>query len=156
GLREAIVKAIDWQSIPETTSPLLYHQMKQEILTLRDSGLALIRVAELKQRMEMALPGEKIKLAELETVVSLLSGPGMIQRLEFGGFVLLLPEVLSRYASALVRKVRRHPQEMGCIREDEMLAGELDYQDFTRLPVEDEGVVLLALLETVVSRAWCL
>ena len=155
-LREAIVRAIDWKSIPETTSPALYHRMKQEILSLRDSGLVLIRLAELKQRMEMTLRGENFELAQLETVVSLLSGPGMIQRLDFGGFMLLRPEVLSRYAAAVVRKVRKHPQELGCIREDELLAGNLDYQDFQRLPPEDEAVVLRTLLETFVSRAWCL
>ena len=155
-LRDAIVKAIDWKNIPETTSPALYHRMKQEILSLRDSGLVLIRLAELKQRMEMALRGEDFELGELQAVVSLLAGPGMIQRLDFGGFILLRPEVLSRYAAAVVRKVRKHPQELGCIREDELLAGDLDYQDFQRLPRDDEAVVLRALLETFVSRAWCL
>ena len=77
-LREAIVQAIDWQSIPETTSPALYHRLKQEILSLRDSGLVLIRLGELKQRMEMTLRGQGFKLAELEAVVALLAGPGMI------------------------------------------------------------------------------
>ena len=52
--------------------------------------------------------------------------------------------------------MRKHPQEMGCIREDELLAGDLDYQDFKRLPREDEAVVLRTLLETFISRAWCL
>ncbi|NTU43103.1 MAG: DUF4365 domain-containing protein, partial [Nitrospirales bacterium] len=47
-------------------------------------------------------------------------------------------------------------KEMGCLREDELLAGDLDYQDFKRLPREDEEVVLRTLLETFVSRAWCL
>ncbi len=155
-LREAIVKAIDWKSIPETTSPALYHRLKQEILSLRDTGLVLIRLAELKQRMEMTLRDTNFELAELEAVVSLLAGPGIIQRLDFGGFILLRPEVLSRYAAAVVRKVRKHPQELGCIREDELLAGDLDYQDFKRLPREDEAVVLRTLLETFVSRAWCL
>ncbi len=110
--------------------------------------------------------------------MSLLAGPGMIQRLDFGGFILLRPEVLSRYAAAVVRKVRKHPQDLvldptaltrpsgtlshsrgrgtGCLREDELLAGDLDYQDFKRLPREDEAVVLRTLLETFISRAWCL
>jgi hypothetical protein len=37
-----------------------------------------------------------------------------------------------------------------------LLTGDLDYQDFKRLPVEDETVVLRTLLETFISRAWCL
>lgn len=155
-LRAAIVGAIDWQNIPETTSPKLYHQMKQEILRLRDSGLVLIRLAELKQRLAMTLGGEDFELPQLEAVLSLLAGPGMIQRLDFGGFILLRPEVLSRYAAAVVRKVRKDPQELGCIREDDLLTGALDYQDFIRLPLEDEAVVLRTLLDTFISRAWCL
>ena len=51
-------------------------------------------------------------------------------------------EATNRYSAAVVRKVRKHPQEMGCIREDELLAGDLDCQDFKRLPREDEAVVL--------------
>jgi hypothetical protein len=130
--------------------------LKQEILHLRDSGFALIRLAELKQRMELTLLSERFELAELQTVVGLLAGPGMIERLDFGGFILLRPEVLSRYAAAVVRKVRKHPQELGCIREDELLAGILDYQDFERLPPDDEIVILRTLHETFISRAWCL
>jgi hypothetical protein len=130
--------------------------MKQEILSLRDSGLVLIRLAELRLHMEMTLRGEDFELPELEAVVRLLAGPGMTQHLDFGGFILLRPEVLSRYAAAVVRKVRKHPQEMGCIREDELLAGDLDYHDFKRQPREDKMVVLRTLLETFISRAWCL
>lgn len=66
------------------------------------------------------------------------------------------PEVLTRYAAALVRKVRGHPQEMGCISEDDLLAGNLDYQGFRRLPATNEAEILRQLHETVVSRAWCL
>jgi hypothetical protein len=156
GLRQAIVAAIDWETIPETTSPLLYQRMKQQILSLRDRGVVLMRLAELKQHIEMNIGGQDFTPEELEAVVDLLSGPGMIKRLHFGGFILLRPEVLSRYAAAVVRKVRQHPQEMGCMLESEMLAGDLDYQDFTRLPKEDEAVVLRTLLETLISRAWCL
>jgi small GTP-binding protein len=155
-LRDAIVEAIDWDSLPITTSLTLYHRMKEEILRLRDAGMVLIRLAELNQRLEMLLPDDAFTSAQLQTALGHLAGPGMIQPLEFGGFILLQPEVLSRYAAALVRKVRKHPQEMGCIFEDDLLVGELDYQDFRRLPEEDEAVLLRALHHTVVSRAWCL
>ena len=90
------------------------------------------------------------------TVVRLVAGPGMIGRVGFEGFVLLQPEVLSRYAAALARKVRSHPQGMGCISEDDLLAGNLDYRDLQRLPATDEAVILRHLYATVVSRAWCL
>lgn len=141
---DACIEAIDWDSLPITTSLTLYHRMKEEILRLRDAGTVLIRLPELNQRLELLLPDHTFTPDQLRAALKHLEGPGMIQPLEFGGFILLRPEVLSRYAAALVRKVRRHPQEMGCIFEENLLAGELDYQDFERLPREDEAVVLQA------------
>jgi hypothetical protein len=70
--------------------------------------------------------------------------------------VVVRPEVLTRYAVALVRKVRGHPQEMGCISEADLLTGNLDYQGFRRLPATNEAEILRQLHETVVSHAWCL
>lgn len=155
-LRESILQSIDWKRIPKTTSPVLYQSLKQEILQLRDSDMVLIRFAELKQRIELALPEEYFTLDELHAVIGLLDGPGMIQRLEFGDFILLRPEVLSRYAAAVIRKVRKHPKKLGCISEDDMLNGELDYQDFERLPIAEEKILLRALHEKMINRAWCL
>jgi hypothetical protein len=54
-----------------------------------------------------------------------------------------------------VRKVRGHAQELGCIAESDLLAGRLDYQNFQRLPKDDEDVILRHLHETLISRAWC-
>ena len=66
-----------------------------------------------------------------------------------GGFILLWREVLSRYAAAAVR---RHPQELGCIRDDELLAGDLECQDFKHLPREDEAEMLRTLRGTTKHR----
>jgi hypothetical protein len=154
-LGAAIAAAIDWDSLAVTASPGLYRRIKEEILRLRDSGIVLLRLAELKQRMDLALHDESFDLAQIETVVGLLAGPGMIGRVGFGGFILLRPDVLSRYAAALARKVRGHPQELGCIPENDLLAGALDCKDFQRLPKDDEEVILRHLHETLVSRAWC-
>lgn len=55
--------------------------------------------------------------------LTLLAGLGTIHRLDFGGFILLLPEVFSRYTAAVVWKVRGHPRQLGGIREVELLAG---------------------------------
>ncbi len=155
-LCQAIVDAIDWDRLPVTTSLALYQRMKEEILRLRDGGMVLIRLSELNQRLETLLADRPFTPDELGTALKHLARPGMVQPLDFGGFVLLQPEILSRYAAALVRKVRQHPREMGCILEDDLLAGDLDYQDFRRLPAEEEGILLRALQQTVVSRAWCL
>jgi WD40 repeat protein len=71
-LAAKIAEAIDWDSLAVTSSPGLYRRMKEEILRLRDSGIVLLRMAELKQRMELALQEESFDPAQLETVVGLL------------------------------------------------------------------------------------
>lgn len=155
-LRESILRSINWEQIPKTTSPILYQNIKREILKLRDSGIVLIRFEELKQQIEKTLPGHDFTLDELHAVIGLLDGPGMIQRLDIGNYILLRPEVLSRYAAAVIRKVRKHPKKLGCISENDMLNGELDYQDFERLPAEEEKILLRTLYEKMINRAWCL
>src|SRR5262245_27513184 len=82
---------------------------------------------------------------EFRTVVSLLHGPGVVWKLEFGDLVLLQPERINAYAAALVRRVRKHVNEIGVIPELEVLAGDLEYADMTRLPKEEESHVLRAM-----------
>ncbi|MBI4326777.1 MAG: hypothetical protein HY674_16175 [Chloroflexi bacterium] len=80
---------------------------------LKEPGV-LMRFNKLRETLQLRLSGEFKRFAdeELRAVLTLLAGPGMIQRLDFGGFILLRPEVLSRYAAAVVRRVRKHPQNL--------------------------------------------
>ena len=171
-LREAIIRNIPWAEIPWTASPHIFRLLKEEIVTLKDEGKVLLRVSELKQQLEMrllqealqksaeqnkpapAIP-ENFKLEELRAVVGLLAGPGVVWQLEFGDFVLLQPERINAYAAAVMRKVRAHPDEIGSILEEDVLAGKLDYQDMQRLPRDEEQIVLRAMHQTFVDHGLC-
>ena len=106
----------------------MFRLLKNTILDIKDEGekeeLALLRLAELRQRLEMRLPDESFTDAELRAVVGLLAGPGAVWKLEFGDFVLLRPEWINSYAAAVIRSVRAHIGEIGVIREDRVLAGD--------------------------------
>src|SRR5262249_20140424 len=91
-LREAIVRSIPWTSIPWTLSPRIFKVLKDTIVKLKDEGKVLLRIVELKQQLDMHLPGEQFSLDELRAVVGLLAGPGVVWQLDFGDFVLLQPE----------------------------------------------------------------
>ena len=174
-LRDAIVAHIDWDSIPWTASPRIFKLLKDEIVTLRDEGVVLLRMGELKQQLEMRLGslveeerhtnggGSRastapmtFRLDELRAVVGLLAGPGIVWQLEFGDFVLLQPERVNAYAAAVIRKVRQRTNEHGCIDEEDVLAGRLDYQDMKRLPADEETLVLRAMHQVFVERGLCL
>ncbi|MBX7174198.1 MAG: DUF4365 domain-containing protein, partial [Pyrinomonadaceae bacterium] len=155
-LRQAIIEHINWDDIPHRTSPRIFKLLKEEIVKLKDEGKILLRLSELKQNLEMRLPNERFSFDELKTVVGLLAGSGVVWQLDFGDFVLLQPERINSYAAAVVRSVRKHTDEIGCIAEEKVLAGELDYQDMQRLDKFEEEFVLRAMHQTFVERGLCL
>lgn len=60
------------------------------------------------------------------------------------------------YATATIRKVRTHADEMGYIEEEAVLKGELASQDMRRLPSAEQAIVLSAMHQTFVERRICL
>ncbi|MHC4867491.1 MAG: TIR domain-containing protein [Planctomycetota bacterium] len=155
-LREAIIEQIAWEDIPWTSSPRIFKLLKDEIIRLKDEGKVLLRMVELKQQLELRMPDESFTMEQLRAVVGLLAGPGVVWQLEFGDFVLLQPERINAYAAAVIRSVRAHTEEIGCIAEEDVLAGKLDYQDMKRLPYDEEQIVLRAMHQTFVDHGLCL
>lgn len=155
-LREAIITNIEWDLLPWTASPRIFKLLKEEIVRLKDEGIALLRISELRQHLEVRLPNENFTVEELRAVVGLLAGPGVVWQLEFGDFVLLHPERINGYAAALIRKVRAHIEEIGVILEETVLRGDLDFQDMKRLPVDQEEIVLRAMHQTFVDHGLCI
>ena len=113
-------------------------------------------MSELKQQLEMKLPGEAFTFEELRAVVGFLAGPGAVWQLEFGNIILLEPERVNAYAASVIRKVRAHTEEIGCILEEDVLSGKLDYQNMKRLPSDEEWIVLRAMHLTFVDHGFCL
>src|SRR5207237_7813156 len=142
--------------IPWTASARIFKLIKEAILGLRDNGTILLRMSELKQQLDLLLAGEVFQLDELCAVVGLLAGPGVVWQLEFGDFVLLQPERINAYAAAVIRSVRAHAEEIGCIKEEDVLRGDLNYQSMKRLPQDEEQIVLRAMHQTLVGHGLCL
>lgn len=169
-LAEAIVGHIDWDAIPYTVSPDAFRRLKEAIVSIKDRIYAkpkrkgkidpapvlvcsddLARMVSGEWKDEAAFTDD-----EFRAVVGLLHGPGVVWRLEFGDLVLLQPERINAYAAALVRKVRKHTDEMGIIPEAEVLDGVLEYADMARLPEEEESIILRAMHLMVVDRGLCI
>ncbi|HEX4947166.1 MAG TPA: TIR domain-containing protein [Blastocatellia bacterium] len=170
-LRAAIIRNITWGEIPWTASPHIFKVLKEEIVNLKDEGKALLRMSELRQQLEMrllkqALQDGQATLAatqltsftpeQLQAVIGLLAGPGIIWQLGFGDFLLLQPERINAYAAAVIRTLRAHPDEIGCIAETRVLAGDLDYQDMKRLSGYEEEIVLRAMCQIIIDYGLCL
>jgi small GTP-binding protein len=165
-LRQAIVEKIPWNELTAHNSPALFKRLKDEILTLRDEGQVLTSFKELESLLRLRLPSEiKFADAQLETVVSLLDGPGVVKELGFGTYILLRPEWINVYAQTVIRTLRAAESGLGCLPVSSIAEGRLIFQteqtdrkDFIqkRLPSADEKVVLQAMEQMLLERRLCL
>ena len=155
-LKAAIAEHIPWDRLPWITTTRLFKSLKDALLKLKEEDTPLVRLPELRQRLQLLLPDETINAESLRTVVGLMQGQGVVQALDFGDFVLLQPEQINRYASVVVRMAREHVDEMGVVPEQQVLDGRLDYKDMIRLTEADEKILLRAMVQTFLDRALCL
>jgi small GTP-binding protein len=165
-LKQAILENIPWEYIEKRTSPRIFKTIRDEIVRMRDEGIALVTFKELREVLRQRLSAEiSFTDATLETVVSLLDGPGVIKELEFGTYILLRPEWINGYAQAVIRTLRADPRELGCMPLRSIAEGKLIFQtrqpdgeikEVDRLPEAEERVVLQAMEQTMLKRSLCL
>ena len=154
-LKTAIAQHIPWERLPWTATTQLFKTLKEAIIRIKEEGIVLTRISELRQRLQLELRDEAIEEDKLRAVVGLLAGQGIIQKLDFGDFVLLQPEQINNYGSAVVRSARDNVDEIGCVPERAVLEAELDFKDMQRLDEADEKILLRAMLQTFLDRSLC-
>ncbi len=165
-LSQAITEGIPWETMERRTSPLIFKQLKDEILKLRDEGEVLLTFKELREMLWKRLPEESRFTDEvLQTVIGLLDGPGALKDLEYGTYILLQPEWVNAYAQAVIRTIRQDPSELGCLPLRSIAEGKLLFQtverdgsilEMKRLPEAEERVVLREMERQLEDRGLCL
>jgi small GTP-binding protein len=158
-LKQAIFEGINWESIPWRSSPTLFKKLKDEIIKIKESGCVILRFNELRERLILSLSGRGIRFSdeELNAVLNLLSGPGVLWKLKFGSWILLQPEWINAYAQVVIQTIREDELERGCIYEDYVLNSNLSFRsNLKRLQPEDERIVLLAMHQMLVERGLCI
>jgi WD40 repeat protein len=156
-LRNAICKAIDWQVLPKVTSTILFRQIKQFLLDEKKQARRLISsVGDLYSTFLRSkdVPLETLELpAQFEMCIRRVESMGQIKRLSFGNLVLLQPELLDAYASALVNMVRDEPDGLGSIAEEQVRAGDFRMPADERIEdKEQEKLLLIAMVEDLLRR----
>ena len=148
-LAEAIRQAIDWSLLPKATSTELFQRIKEFLIRLKEGGYQLQSASNLYRLLMGELSEQPQDLhAQFATCLGLLEAQGLIRRLSFGELVLLQPELLDAYASALVNAVRENPDELGSIAEATVREGNFAIPPATRLADRgDERLLLLAMVE---------
>jgi len=82
----------------------------------------------------------------------------VVWELGFGSWVLLQPERVNAYAQAVIRTLQADEHQRGCLMEEWVLKGDLQYAaSMERLADrEEERFILLAMHQTLVERGLCL
>jgi GTPase SAR1 family protein len=156
-LKQLIADSIRWDKLPWTAAPRLLAELKSAVMKMRDAAdIRLLRFAELAQRLEQALPGEKFGESDVRTAVALLANHGLASPLKFGDLVLLQPELLNGYAGAIIRSARAHRDEIGCVLEADIYRPDFDFTGVDRLPRPDEELLLRALVQTFLDHSLCI
>ena len=85
---------------------------------------------------------------QFEMCIRRIEPQGLIRRLSFGNLVLLQPELLDGYASALVNAVRDDPDGLGSVAEETVRAGKFPVPNEDRIKDRiQEKLLLLAMIE---------
>jgi len=150
-LLRAIQDSINWQSLPKVVSTRLFQQIRTFLIGEKGEGRLLCSMDDLYRTFRKtteASYGDADLSAEFETCIGSLESQGLIQKLSFGNLVLLQPELLDAYASAIVDAARDEPDGLGCILEESVLAGGFRMSQNERVSNKaEERLLLIAAVE---------
>ena len=159
GIRElssAIRDAIDWAALPQVSSNYLFQRIKAYLVAEKVAGRRLASVDDLYRGMQKTkadLHDSDDLRAQFSTCVRLVENRGLIRYLSFGGLVLLQPELLDSYASAMVNAAKEQPDGLGCIAESEARAGAFPMPKGERpLNKDQEALLLIATIEDMLRH----
>jgi GTPase SAR1 family protein/DNA-binding beta-propeller fold protein YncE len=156
-LKQLIADHIPWDKLPWTATPRMLAELKNAVMTMRGTAdIRLLRFAELTQRLEQALPGERFSESDVRTAVTLLANHGLARPLTFGDLVLLQPELLNGYAGAIIRAARAHRDEIGSVLEADIYRPDFDFTGVDRLPRSDEELLLRAMVQMFLDHSLCI
>jgi GTPase SAR1 family protein len=155
-LAEVIKHSINWSALPKVTSNELFQHIKDYLISEKEAG-HLLSTADDLYRTFLKSPDapeytEELR-AQFETCIGRVESRDLIRRLSFGNLVLLQPELLDSYASALVNAVRDEPDGLGSIAEDKARTGNFPMHLDERLKdKEQEKLLLIAMVEDLLRH----
>lgn len=155
-LRKAIEDAIEWSFLPDVSSSQLFADIKSFLVAVKKTGRLLTLPEQLYSEFTYKKRGlgEKANLWEqFKTCIGRLETRDLIRCLSFGGYILLQPELLDAYASAIVNTAKDEPDGLGSLAEEIALKGKFFVPDEQRIrDLSQEQLLLHATVEELVRH----
>lgn len=156
-LGDKVTAAIAWEKLPKVSSPQLFQLIKDFLLAEKQKGRILSSVDDLYRAFVQAHyptkgPSKTLR-SNFEACLARVQSRGLIQLLSFGDLVLLQPELLDAYASALINAARSEPQGLGCMSLKAAQSGNFTMpSDFRLKNRSQEHLLLLATIEHLLGH----
>jgi hypothetical protein len=155
-LMQTIRDSIVWESLPMVSSNALFNSIKEFLLYEKDQGRVLSTGADLFhafQRAHPELARQSDLMPNFNTCIGRVASRGLITRLHFGDLVLLQPELLDSYASAMVQAAKDEPDGLGFMPEEEAVAGRFKLAASERISDKaQEKLLLIATIEELLRH----
>ncbi|HEX3475779.1 MAG TPA: TIR domain-containing protein [Kofleriaceae bacterium] len=151
-LRDAVDRGIDWDQLPKVTSTRLFHDIRSFVIAAREQARRLVTVPVLCDAFLAGQPGRppaEVR-SQFATCIGRLESSGVVRGFAFGNYVLLEPELLDAYASAIVGAARDEPDGLGIIAEDCVRAGQFRIPADRLADPREEELLLIATIEALV------
>ena len=155
-LSTAIREAVDWGALPKVNSNALFQSIKEFLIEEKEAGHFLSTKEDLYHSFMRTddAPAETEELKQqFETCIGRVESRDLIRRLRFGDIVLLQPEILDAYASAMVDAAKDEPDGLGSISEDDARNARFRMSSDERLQNrEQERLLLIATIEDLLAH----
>ncbi|MGO9515667.1 MAG: TIR domain-containing protein [Candidatus Korobacteraceae bacterium] len=155
-LAQAIRAGIDWNALPMVSSNVLFDSIRQFLLEEKQQGRLLSTTDDLFrafQRAQSAVVGGAELRDGFEACIGRVESRGLIHRLHFADLVLLQPELLDNYASAMVQAAKEEPDGLGFIPEKTALEGDFRLAQSERVTDQaQEKLLLIATVEELIRH----
>jgi hypothetical protein len=155
-LATAIRQTIDWSALPRVSSTEFFQHIKDFLVAEKKAGRLLSTVDDLYRAFLQSenAPSETAELrTQFEHCIGRVESRGLIRRLSFGDLILLQPELLDAYASALVNAAKDEPEGLGCIAEEDARVGRFRMSADERIQdKKQESILLIATVEELLRH----
>uniref|UniRef100_UPI0039BF9179 NACHT N-terminal helical domain 7-containing protein n=1 Tax=Lentzea alba TaxID=2714351 RepID=UPI0039BF9179 len=150
-LTRMIRDGIDWGAVQLVSSSALLESIKEFLVEEKEQGRVLATVDDL-MRSYHRTRGEADE-ATFTSCLGRLESRGVLRCMEFGGYVLLQPELLDAYASSLVQAAKEEPDGLGFVPEQDALEGRFRIPEDEKLAhAQLERILLIAVVEELLRR----
>ncbi|MBX3416932.1 MAG: TIR domain-containing protein [Pirellulaceae bacterium] len=159
-------QAIPWDDKPVITTDAIFKQIKDFVLTLKESRTrkqiiftaAELREAILKKRGKTVAGAASLGAitdSQVLTAVKNLSSQGLVRLLTLASGeerILLVPELMNNLAASIVLEARRNPRGLGAVEESRLFDNSYRFRELEKLSATDKELLLDGTLEAFLAN----